>query len=237
MPGKHNFIPYRREEYADKEMIQRSKEFYTWMDKRRTVREFSSKSVPREVMENLIRTASTAPSGAHLQPWTFCLISNEELKHRLRELAEEEEKKNYEGRMNDQWVQDLKQFGTTWKKEFLDAAPWLIVVMMQLHRIEKKEKIPNYYVTESTGIALGFLLAAIHNTGLVAVTHTPSPMGFLKAALNRPENERPFMVLPVGYPAEDATVPDIERKSLKEVAVLYEQDPVPKKHIKRSNAD
>lgn len=223
MTGRYRFIPYAKERYSEEEMIARSRRFYEWMDERRTVREISSRPVPEEILENIIKTASTAPSGAHLQPWTFCLISNKDVKHRIRELAEKEEKKNYGGRMSDRWVQDLERLETTWKKEFLDTAPWIIVVMMQLHRIGKDgEKVPNYYVTESTGIAVGFLLAAIHNAGLVTVTHTPSPMGFLRRTLNRPENERPYVILPVGYPASDATVPDLRRKSLEEIIVCYE---------------
>lgn len=223
MTEKYPFIPYSRERLSDEEMIIRSESFYKWADQRRSVRHFSDTPVPKEVMENILKTASTAPSGAHKQPWTFCLISNNELKSKLRALAEEEEKKSYEGRMSDSWLKDLEPLGTDWVKEFIDVAPWIIVVMKKAYDLgENGEKLNNYYVAESVGLASGFLLMAVHNAGLVALTHTPSPMNFISKALGRPENERPFLLIPVGHPAKDASVPDIERKTIDEVVEYYE---------------
>ena len=216
------FVPYSHEEYEEADMISRSKEFLDWMEKRRSVRDFSDRPVPREVMENIILAASTAPSGAHKQPWTFCLVSNEELKHKIRELAEEEERKSYEGRMSEQWLKDLAPLGTNWEKAFLDVVPWHILMLKRVYEYgENGEKLNNYYVNESVGIAAGMLLTAIHHAGLVALTHTPSPMNFLAKVLDRPENERPFLLIPVGYAAEDATVPDLKRKSLDDIMVHY----------------
>ena len=223
MQKKHPFIPYSREHYSHEEMIDRSKSFYEWADKRRSVRDFSSDPVPKEVMENIIMTASTAPSGAHKQPWTFCLISNKELKSKLRSLAEEEEKKSYDGRMSDVWLKDLEPLGTDWVKEFIDIAPWIVIVMKRAYEYnEEGGKHQNYYVNESVGIASGFLLMAIHNAGLVALTHTPSPMNFIAQALDRPDNERPFLLVPVGYPSKNAEVPDLKRKSKDEVIEYYD---------------
>lgn len=220
---EHEFIPFIREVFSDDEMLERSESFFRWADKRRSVRDFSDKPVPKEVMENLIMTASTAPSGAHKQPWTFCLISNSELKSKLRELAEEEEKKSYGGRMSEQWLKDLEPLGTDWVKEFIDVAPWIVIVMKRAYEEgEDGSKMNNYYVNESVGLASGFLLMAIHNAGLVALTHTPSPMNFITKALDRPENERPFLLIPVGHPAEDAKVPSLERKSKNQVIDYYE---------------
>lgn len=220
---KYPFIDYKGKTFSDDEMIKRSQSFFDWADERRSVREFSAKPIPKEVMENIIATASTAPSGAHKQPWTFCLISNTELKAKLRELAEEEEKKSYDGRMSDEWLKDLEPLGTNWEKEFIDVAPWIVIVLKRAYEIGPNgEKKNNYYVNESVGLAAGFLLMAIHNVGLVALTHTPSPMNFIAKALNRPENERPFLLIPVGHPAEDAQVPDLKRKSLGEVIEYYD---------------
>ena len=220
---EYKFIPYDRERISDDEMIQRSKDFYDWCETRRSVRVFSSDPVPREIMDNIIRAASTAPSGAHKQPWTFCLISNKKLKSYLRLLAEEEEKKSYAGRMSEVWINDLKPLGTDWVKEFIDVAPWIIVVMKRSYEFDADgKKHQNYYVSESVGLAAGFLLLAIHNAGLVALTHTPSPMNFISAALKRPENEKPFLLIPVGHPAKGAEVPDLVRKSLDEVIEYYD---------------
>jgi nitroreductase len=191
------------------------------MDKRRSLRFFSDREVPREVIENLIMTASTAPSGAHKQPWTFCAISDPEIKRRIREAAEEEEYKSYHGRMSETWLEDLRPFDTDWHKPFLEIAPWLIVVFRRIYELVDGEKRNNYYVNESVGLASGFLLTAIHNAGLVALTHTPSPMNFLANILKRPENERPFLLIPVGYPAEDATVPKLDRKPLQAISAFY----------------
>ena len=216
------FIPYKAEMYPEKEMLAKSKSFYQLMNIRRTVRDFSDKPVPKEIMENIISTASTAPSGAHKQPWNFCLVGDPEIKKQIRKAAEKEEKENYSGRMSERWLRDLNPFGTDWKKPFLEVVPWHIVVFKRVYEIVNGEKNNNYYVNESVGIATGFLLAAIHNSGLVALTHTPSPMNFLCSVLNRPENERPFLLIPVGYPAENVMVPDIKRKSLEEVITCYE---------------
>lgn len=216
------YVKYERDLYEKEELIERTKEFYQWLDTRRSVREFSPKPVPKEVMENILLSASTAPSGAHKQPWTFCLISNKELKSKIRELAEEEELKSYNGRMSERWIKDLKPLGTNHIKEFIDVAPWIVVVMKRAYEIIDGEKINNYYVNESVGIASGFLISAIHNAGLVTLTHTPSPMNFLIKALNRPENERPFLLLPVGYPADEVFVPDLDRKGIQDIVVYYE---------------
>ncbi len=217
----HKFVPYRGIRYPKAEMLQRSREFYQFMNKRRTVRDFSDKPIPEEVIDNLILAASTAPSGAHKQPWTFCVVSDPEIKKAIREAAEKEEYLNYHGRMTEEWIEDLKPFATDWQKPFLETAPYLIVIFKKAYDIVNGEKRKNYYVTESVGLATGFLLAAIHNAGLVAVTHTPSPMNFLQELLGRPENERPFLLIPVGYPSDEAMVPNIERKPLEEIAVFY----------------
>ena len=219
---KEGFIPYTRESYDQAEMIRRSQEFYQWMDTRRSLRVFSDKEVPREVIENIIQAASTAPSGAHKQPWTFCAVSDPAIKSKIREAAEKEEYENYHGRMSDRWLDDLKVFDTNWHKPFLEIAPWLIIVCKRAYEKEDGEKTNNYYVNESVGLACGMLLTAIHHAGLVALTHTPSPMNFLTKILERPVNERPFLLIPVGYPPEDATVPVLGRKSLDEMAIFFE---------------
>lgn len=222
MEKEYPFIAYHGTQFSEVEMLKRSESFLNWADKRRSVRHFSDKHVPLEVMENLIMTASTAPSGAHKQPWTFCLISNKELKHKIRLLAEEEERKSYDGRMSDEWLKDLAPLGTDWHKEFIDIAPWIVVVMKRAYEIEDNgHKHQNYYVSESVGLAAGFFLMAVHNVGLVALTHTPSPMNFISKALNRPENERPILLIPVGYPAETVMVPDLKRKPKKQVIEYY----------------
>lgn len=223
MKDQHEFVPYKRDLYNKEEMIERSAAFYAWADTRRSVRDFSDTPVPKEVMENLIMTGSTAPSGAHKQPWTFCLISNAELKSKLRELAEEEERKSYEGRMSEQWLKDLEPLGTDAVKEFIDVAPWIVVIMKRAYETGPEgEKLNNYYVSESVGLAAGFFLMAVHHAGLVALTHTPSPMNFIAKALDRPDNERPFLLIPVGYPAEGVRVPDLKRKEKAEVIEYYE---------------
>lgn len=217
------FIDYHRETYSAVEMLDKSRTFFEWADTRRSVRDFSDEPVSKEVMENILMTASTAPSGAHKQPWTFCLISNASLKSKLRVLAEEEERKSYEGRMSDEWLEDLAAIGTDWHKEFIDIAPWIVVVMKRAYEIQKDgTKRQNYYVSESVGIAAGFLLLAVHNAGLVALTHTPSPMNFIAKALERPENERPFLLIPVGYPAKTARIPELRRKSKEDVIEYYD---------------
>ncbi len=216
-------IAYTTQNFSEKEMLLKSETFFEWMNKRRSIREFSDKSVPKTVIENLIKSASTAPSGAHKQPWTFCAISNRELKHKIRIAAEKEEKESYESRMSERWKNDLKSIGTNAQKPFLEIAPWLIIVFKKAYEIdENQEKKNNYYVNESVGIACGMLITAIQNAGLVTLTHTPSPMQFLSKILNRPENERPFLLLPVGYAKDTVFVPDLKRKNLQEISVFYE---------------
>ena len=216
------FVSYFKETYETSEMREKSGRFYEWMDKRRTVRDFSDKPVARDVIENILLTASTAPSGAHKQPWTFCAVSTPVIKKQIRMEAEKEEYDGYHGRMPEEWLKDLRPLQTDWQKEFLEKAPWLIIIFKRSYELEESgHKHPNYYVTESCGIACGFLLAAIHHAGLAALTHTPSPMNFLSKVLNRPENEKPFLVLPVGYPAAECWVPDLRRKSLENIASWY----------------
>ncbi len=218
----HPFIKYSRETYGPDEMMSRSASFAAWMDKRRTCRDFSDRPVPKEIIENLIQAASSAPSGAHKQPWTFCVISDAGIKKQIRLAAEKEEKESYNGRMSEEWLKDLAPIGTDWQKPFLETAPYLVVVFKRSYEFEDGgRKHQNYYVTESVGLACGFLLAAIHQTGLVALTHTPSPMNFLGNILNRPENEKPFLLIPVGYPAEECWVPDLKRKELNKVIQWY----------------
>jgi iodotyrosine deiodinase len=222
MVDGHPFIQYGKETYESEDMIARSRQFYNWMDLRRTCRDFSNKPVPKEVIENIIQTASTAPSGAHKQPWTFCVVSDVFIKKQIREAAEKEEYESYHGRMTEEWLKDLKPIGTDWQKPFLEIAPYLIIVFKRSYEVEENgHKHQNYYVTESVGLACGFLLAAIHNAGLIALTHTPSPMNFLIKILNRPENEKPFLLIPVGYAAEECWVPNLKRKALEEVARFY----------------
>ncbi|ELR70883.1 Nitroreductase family protein [Fulvivirga imtechensis AK7] len=217
------FEEYHRDTYTEEEVVQRSNDFYHWMDQRRTVRDFSDKPIPREVIDNLILTASTAPSGAHKQPWTFCVVSSPDLKKKIRKAAEEEEYESYHGRMTPEWLEDLKPLQTDWHKSFLETAPYLIIVFKRAYELDAKgNKRNNYYVNESVGLAAGFLLTAIHHAGLVALTHTPSPMNFLAKLLDRPANERPVLLIPVGYPAHETYVPRLRRKSLDEVAAYYE---------------
>ena len=192
------------------------------LTRRRSVRDFSAEPVPRAVIEAIIATAASAPSGAHKQPWTFCAVSDPALKTRIRAAAEAEEYESYTRRMSAEWLEDLQPIGTDHHKPFLEIAPWLIVVFRQVHGVKPDgSRAKHYYVGESVGIAAGFLLAAVHAAGLVALTHTPSPMAFLTELLGRPNNERPYLLIPVGFPAAGARVPDFERKALEEVAVFY----------------
>ena len=215
------YIPYDYTPVTTENSLERSRNFYEHIDKRRSVRQFSTRPVPEEVINNIIMTASSAPSGAHKQPWTFCAVSNPDLKSIIREAAEKEEYTNYHGRMGEEWVKDLEKLETDWKKPFLEDAPWLIIVFKKVHDLVNGEKKKNYYVNESVGIASGFLISAIHNAGLVTLTHTPSPMNFLEKILNRPSNERAFLLLPVGYPEQDVKVPELTRKKLSEVSKFY----------------
>lgn len=217
-----NFIPLDYKKISANKSLEKSKAFFESMNKRRSIRHFSTESVPKEVIENIIKTASTAPSGAHKQPWNFCAISNKELKKKIRDAAEVEEKLNYEKRMSETWLKDLEPFDTNWEKPMLEDAPWLIVVFMKTFNLVDGEKYKNYYVKESVGLAAGFLLAAIHQAGLCSLTHTPSPMKFLGDVLERPSNEKAFLLIPVGYPTENCEVPLLKRKELDEVSLFFE---------------
>jgi len=218
----HTHILYEHTKVSTQELKQRSLDFYTQMDKRRSVRTFSDERIPQEVIENLIKTASTAPSGAHKQPWTFCVVSNPDLKKKIRDAAEAEERESYESRMSERWKDDLKPLATDAVKPFLEEAPYLIVLCKKAYGFDADgNKVNNYYVNESVGIAAGMLITAIHNAGLVTLTHTPSPMNFLTDLLERPKNERAFLLLPVGYPKDPTYVPELKRKNLEEIAVFY----------------
>ena len=219
---KEEFIPLESQKLSEKEVIAKSENYYKKISKRRSVRDFSDKEIPREVIESILKAAGSAPSGANKQPWTFCVISNTELKSEIRKLAEIEEYENYHGRMSDSWKEDLEHLGTDHIKEFLEVAPYLIVVFKKVYDLDEEGgKLQNSYVTESVGIACGFLITAIHQAGLVTLTHTPSPMKFLQTALGRPKNEKAFLLLPVGYPAKDCKVPDLKRKDLNEISFWF----------------
>ena len=218
----YTHVAHSPNQYSEEEMLNRSKFFHKWMDERRTVREISDKPIPKDIIENMVLAASTAPSGAHKQPWTFCVVSNAEIKKAIREAAEKEEYDSYNGRMSERWKQDLEPLGTNWDKPFLEEAPYLIVVFKKVYELDEEgNKHNNYYVNESVGIACGFLISAIHNAGLVTLTHTPSPMNFLGKILKRPENERAYLLLPVGYPQDEVFVPSIERKDINEIIAYY----------------
>jgi len=221
MTDRHRFVPFEHQRLPGDEMERRARDLYAELDRRRSVRDFSTEAVPRELIELAIRTASTAPSGAHRQPWRFVAVSDPALKRRIREAAEEEERANYEGgRFPDEWLEALAPLGTDWHKPHLEDAPWLVVVFEELFGYDEAGgKRKNYYVKESVGIACGLFIAALHHMGLVTLTHTPSPMRFLGEILGRPKNEKPYILFPVGFPAAGATVPDLRRKGLEEVAV------------------
>jgi iodotyrosine deiodinase len=215
------FVPYRPERRSLEEMEQRAHDFLAELDGRRSVRMFSADPVPRQLIEQAIRTASTAPSGAHLQPWTFVAVSDAATKRRIRMAAEAEEKRSYEGRMSQEWLAALEPFGTDERKPYLETVPWIVVLFEQTHGYFPDGGVrKHYYVRESTGIAAGMFITALHHMGLATLTHTPSPMGFLRDLLGRPRHERPFVVFPIGYPADDAMVPDLRRKRLDEVAMF-----------------
>ncbi|MDP5121019.1 MAG: nitroreductase family protein [Spirosomaceae bacterium] len=223
MSNKHFKFQQNVQSFTSVDLIKKSKNLLSDKLTRRSLRFFSDDAVPKEVIENILLIASSAPSGANKQPWNFCAISNAKLKAEIRKAAEEEEYESYHGRMNKEWLEDLKKFDTNWQKPFLETAPWIIVVFKEIYEMGAEgEKKQNYYVNESVGIACGFLINAIHELGLVTLTHTPSPMNFLSEILNRPKNERPFLLLPVGYPAADATVPDIKKKTSEEVINWFE---------------
>jgi nitroreductase len=214
-----DFIQLEFERLSQNEQLRRSHEFYELMNRRRTVREFSDEDVPFEIVENAVRAAGTAPSGAHMQPWQFVVIRDKEIKKQIRMAAEKEEFENYHGRMPARWLKWLAPLGTDEHKPFLEIAPYLIVVFRVDFLIDEStgETEPTYYSQESVGIAVGLLIAALHNAGLATLTHTPSPMKFLNQVLNRPRNEKPFVLIPVGYPSENVKVPNIRRKQLGEI--------------------
>lgn len=219
------FISYRPARYPTAEMRVRGKQFFDVLATRRSVRHFSSEPVERDLIELAIETASTAPSGAHRQPWTFAVVGNSEIKHRIRVAAEAEEWESYEGgRMPDDWRAAVAPMGTDWRKPYLETAPWLVVLFEQTFGWDdnSQQRNKNYYVKESVGIACGLFITAIHQMGLCTLTHTPSPMAFLQEILERPKNERAFALFPVGYAAEDAVVPDLERKPLDAVSVWFD---------------
>ena len=208
---------YQKPSHA--ELIKNSREFYETMQSRRSIRHFSNEKIPEEVIDNIVRTAGTAPSGANKQPWKFIVVRDPDIKKQIKTAAEKEEKEFYEHRAPQTWLDDLKIFETDWHKEFLEEAPFLIIMFKVLYPKDSQEQSKHYYVNESVGIAAGLLITAIHKAGLVTLTHTPSPMGFLGKILNRPKNEKPYLLLPVGYPAENAQIPDIKRKDFNEIVV------------------
>ena len=212
--------PYPR--YSEDEMRSRARALHQALDTRRTVRDFSDQPVPREVIASCIRTAGTAPSGANQQPWHFAVVSDPAIKRQIREAAEAEERAFYEHRAPDEWLEALSHLGTDADKHFLETAPYLIVVFALVNRTDEKgRRTKHYYPYESTGLATGLLISALHNVGLASLTHTPNPMKFLNQVLERPSNERPFLILVTGYPAEGVKVPDIGRRSLEEICTFY----------------
>ena len=214
-------MKYALHKYSSKEMIDRSSKFLKKMQERRSVRHFSPEPVPMEAVRNCIAVAGTAPSGAHKQPWTFCLVTNPEIRSKIRTAAQEEEYRNYNGRMSNEWLKDLEPFGTDHIKPFIEDAPGLIVVFKHAFGKDSAGKTQNYYVNESVGIAVGMLLTALHDLGLVALTHTPSPMKFLAEILSRPDNERAYLNIPFGFPSSDCEVPDLVRKPIDQILKEY----------------
>lgn len=222
MTRKNRFIPIPDYRPLEPEASARAaRRFYEDIRRRRTIREFSDKPVPREVIESCILAAGTAPNGANKQPWHFVVVGDPEIKAQIRTAAENEEREFYNGRATPEWLRDLEKLGTDWRKSFLTTAPWLIVVFEEKYQIDADgTRHKNYYTKESVGIATGLLITAVHHAGLASLTHTPNPMGFLNRILKRPENERPFLVLVVGYPADGAAVPDLDKKSLAEISTF-----------------
>lgn len=222
MTVQKQFVPHTEyTEYPANQMKKRARSFYEDLKRRRTVREFSNRDIPREVIEDCLLAAGTAPNGANMQPWHFVVVQNPKIKSKIRVEAEKEEKEFYERRASEEWLKALEPLGTNESKPFLEDAPCLIAIFAESYGItENGDKVRNYYVKESVGIATGMLITAIHNAGLVSLTHTPSPMGFLNDILDRPDNERPFLLLVVGYPKEGVKVPDITKKPLEEIATF-----------------
>lgn len=228
MESSGAFIPLEFERLDPEAQLERARSFLTLMRKRRTVRDFSPEPVPFNLIRMAIETAASAPSGANQQPWRFVVVSDPELKHKIRMAAEEEERINYESRFPEEWKHALAPLGTDWHKEFLEIVPYLIVVFAIVYGESPSPvndgtliRSKHYYVSESVGIASGMLLAALHNAGLATLTHTPSPMGFLAELLKRPKNEKPYLLIPVGYPAKGAVVPDITKKPLEDVLIHF----------------
>ncbi len=220
---KNNFIPFEQfNRFTPEEMSVRAAEYYELMKSRRTIREYSDQPVAPEIIDKCIHTAGTAPSGANQQPWHFAVIRDSQVKQKIRLAAEEEEQEFYAGRAGDTWLDTLAPLGTDASKPFLEVAPLLIAIFEQKYHIDAQgQKVKHYYAKESVGIATGMLISALHNAGLVTLTHTPSPMNFLSKILNRPEGERPFLLLVVGHPEKDVLVPDIEKKKLSEICSEY----------------
>ena len=217
------FVDLEFVELPEEEMKSQALNFFNSMNKRRTTRHFSDRDVPRELIEYAIKTAGTAPSGAHLQPWIFVAISNKDLKNKIRQAAEDEERKTYSDRMPESWAELLRPLGTDYVKEHITDAPWIIVVFRQTKRIRENGEVgPTYYSQESCGIAIGLFIAAIQNMGLVTLTHTPSPMKFLRKLLRRPEHEHAMLLMPVGYPADNAKVPNLTRKNINEISEWFD---------------
>ena len=220
-------IPFRLPDFDPVEREERGRRFRDWLDGRRSVRFFTDEPVDRRCIELAIEAASTAPSGAHMQPWTFVAISDPATKREIRLAAEREEREFYEGgRATEEWLEALRPIGTDWRKPFLETVPWIVVVFEQLHSEDAQgHRIRHYYTKESVGIACGLFIAALHDMGLATLTHTPSPMGFLREILGRPVSERPYIMFPVGRPAPDCTVPDLRRRRLDEVSLFLEAAP------------
>ncbi len=219
--SQSGFQPLNYQRLAPDEMQSRAQALNLEAQRRRSVREFSADPIPEGVLDDCIRTAGSAPSGAHKEPWTFVVVTDPVKKRAIREAAEEEERENYSGRMNEEWVKDLERLGTNAAKPFLETAPALIIVLRHAWQVGPDgEREQCYYTQESVGIASGFLLMALHHAGLATLTHTPSPMGFLTKLLGRPANEKPYLLIPVGYPADDCEVPNLERRSIEELRIL-----------------
>jgi iodotyrosine deiodinase len=223
MMSGDSFIPYHYQRLSEEEMRAKASLFHHDMETRRSIRDFSSDPVPKELIEKAILTASSAPSGAHRQPWRFVAICDPNIKKQIRLAVEEEERKSYGERMSKEWLKALEPMGTNWQKPYLETVPWIVVVFEENYRYATTGEVEkNYYVKESVGIACGLFIAAIHQMGLATLTHTPSPMGFLSQILARPENERPYILFPIGYPAVNATVPNFSRKTLDEVTIWFD---------------
>jgi nitroreductase len=220
MNPNQDFEPFYLDPVNARELLAKAKAQNLLLQKRRSCRFFADQPVEKVVIENLIQVAASAPSGAHKQPWTFVAVENASLKSKIRQAAEAEEQAFYQERASEAWLKDLAPLGTNWEKPFLEDAPWLIVVFKKSYDVENDVKLKNYYVNESVGIACGFLINAIHQCGLATLTHTPSPMAFLAEILERPSHEKPFLLLPVGFPADDAVVPKLSRKPLNEISVF-----------------